>query len=212
MGFGSNPSARRGGSLKRSGALDGMDAMIRTLNTTKDKTAKKCATAGVRAGLTPLAKAMRAAINASSASTGLKRAARKTIGKSLRRYRGGKGARGGKAGFAVGKPPKKKAAAAHERSVYGQRGAKMAKGVGVSSANIHWYVLGTKERTLTKGPRAVVLEERNDFITVQNTGKITGVFKGVVPRATVAARGAMLEAARKKVTQVLAKELAKTRK
>ncbi len=192
--------------------LKGMDKMIRTLNTTKDKTAKKCAMAGVRAGLTPLAKAMRAGINASPASTGLKRAARKTIGKSLRRYRGGKGARGGKAGFAVGKPSKKKGMTAHERHVYGQGGAKLAKGVGVSSSNIHWFVLGTDERTLTKGPRAVVLEERNDFITVQDTGKIKDIFKGVVPRATVAARGAMLEAARKKVDQVLARETAKLAK
>ena len=66
--------------------------------------------------------------------------------------------------------------------------------MGVSSSNFHWFVLGTDERS-TKAGRA--------------TGKIRDIFKSVVPSATVAARGKMLEAARKKVDQVLAKELAK---
>jgi hypothetical protein len=174
--------------------LKGLDKMLRTLNTTKDKTAKKCARAGVSAGLTPLTKAMRAAVNASPASTELKRQARKTIGRSLKKRRGNYS---GKAGFGVGKPSKKKNMTAHERYVYGQGGAKLASGVGISATNIHWFVLGTDERQ-TKSGKA--------------TGQIKDLLKGVVPSATMSARGAMLQAARKKCTEVLARETAKLSK
>ena len=177
MGFGSNQ-------------LKGVNKMIKTLNTTKDKTAKKVARAGANSSLMALAKGIRAAVNASPASPEIKKAARKTVGKKLRRYRGGGGSIGGKAGFGVGKPSKKKQEAASARAGSGH-------GVGISSNNIHWFVLGTEERYQKSG---------------KATGEIDDYLKGVVPSASMASRGAMLEAARKKCTQVLARETAKARK
>lgn len=173
--------------------LKGLDKLLRTLNTTRDKTTKKCARAGTNAGLTALTKAMRAAVNSTPASSAIKRAARKAIGKSLKASRGTgmKGIVGGKAGFSVGKQSKKKREAAKARSMAG------GGGVGISAANIHWFVLGTDDRYHKSG---------------HPTGKIEDVLKGVVPSATMAARGDMLEAARKKITQVLARETAKARK
>jgi hypothetical protein len=50
---------------------------------------------------------------------------------------------GGKAGFGVGRRKKFKAIAKKDRSG--------RKGVGLAIENIHWYVLGTKERFIKKG-------------------------------------------------------------
>jgi len=183
MSFGSNPMN-----------LKGFSRLTANLEKTQRKTSQKVARAGMSASLTPLTKAMRAAVNASPASKEVKRQARKLIGRSLKKS---KGNYTGKAGFAVGKQSKKKSMTAHERFVYGQGGAGMAKGVGISASNIHWFVLGTDERQ-TKSGKA--------------TGMIKDLLKGVIPAATVSARGAMLEAARNKCDQVLARETAKLTK
>ncbi len=171
--------------------LKGLDKMLRTLNTTKDRTARKVARASVQAGLTPLTKAMRSGINGSPASTTLKKAARKTIGKSVKKGRFTGGMIGGKAGFGVGKPSKKKREAASARSSGGH-------GVGISASNIHWAVLGTDERTQTKSGKS--------------TGKLDPFFEGVVPNAVKSSGPAMLKAAQVKAKQVLARETAKARK
>jgi len=193
--------------------LQGLDRMLKVLNTTKDKTVKKMAKAGVNSGLLALTKSMRAAVTAAPVSTAVKRAARKTIGKSMRRYRGGRGLIGGKAGFAVGKPTKKKGLTAHERNVYGQGGAKLAAGVGLSASNIHWFVLGTKKRYRNGGSKARLWRNRIGRSLGMGgsgyTGQIEDVLKGVIPVATASARRPMLEAARAKITQVLARETAK---
>ena len=80
--------------------LKGLDKMLNTLNTTKDRTSKRVARAGILHGLTPLAKAMRSGINGSPASQALKKAARKTIGKSLKKGRFTGGMIAGKVGLA----------------------------------------------------------------------------------------------------------------
>ncbi len=171
--------------------LKGLDKMLTVLNTTKDRTAKRVARAGVQAGLTPLAKAMRSGINGSPASPALKKAARKTIGKSLKRGRNTGGMTVGKAGFSVGKPNKKKRQAAAARSQSGH-------GVGVSASNVRWFVLGTPKRY--------------QKTTKRYTGILKPFFEGVVKKAAATASPAMLKAAQVKCTQVLARETAKARK
>ena len=170
--------------------LKGLDKMLNTLNTTKDRTSKRVARAGILHGLTPLAKAMRSGINGSPASQTLKRAARKTIGKGLKKGRCTGGMIAGKVGFGVGKPSKKKREAATARSSSGH-------GVGIAASNIHWPVLGTDERKTEAG---------------KSTGKLDPFFEGVVKQAAATASPAMLKAMQMKCTQVLARETAKARK
>lgn len=193
-------------------ALRGATKMKKRFDKLTTKTEVKLTEAGIRAGLTPLARAMRFAINATGASKDLKKAARATIGKSFKRRKGGGKSKSGKAGFGVGKPSKKKSMTTYERTSRGQGGAGLATGVGVSSANIHWFVLGTTFRRPKTGPVVAVLPDKNDFITVTKFGRIVPPFKCVIAVASKSAKSEMLNAARSKVAQVLARETAKLRK
>ena len=163
--------------------LTGDKELIRKLNELGTRGAKKATRAGIRAAMTPVAKAARAAVNATSASPALKRAARKAIGKRFVRAK-----LEAKVGFGVGKPSKKKRSAAKERAMAGDR-----KGVGVSASNIHWFILGTQERSTAK----------------RRTGRIESVLSGVIPNATMASAGASVEAARRKIQQVIEREARK---
>ena len=176
--------------------LKGLDRLQRTLTAIGDKASRKAAKAGVNAGLTPLVRAMRSAVNATGASPELKRAARQSLGKRVMKKEGRE--LSGKAGFGVGKPTKAKKTKAHERSVYGQGGAKLVRGVGISAANIHWPVLGTKERRQKK--------------TGHRTGAMPVLLPDVIRSAVATSGSAVLEAARAKITKVLAAEAAKLRK
>ena len=67
-------------------------------------------------------------------------------------------------------------------------------GVGVSAANIHWFVLGTDERHQKSG---------------HPTGQIANVFGNVTRLALTASTGPSLAAARRKITQVIEREARK---
>jgi hypothetical protein len=169
-----------------SDGLAGLEEMRRVLNTTKDKTIKRAAKAGINSALVPLVRAMRAAVNTSSASPELKRQARKTLAKRLKKVRG---ETLGKAGFGVGKQTDSKKGKAAKRS-----SDKSKRGVGISSSNIHWFVLGTADRSTKSG---------------RNRGRIQNKLSGMLGRAASSSGGAMLDAARQKITEVLARETAK---
>jgi hypothetical protein len=112
----------------------------------------------------------------------MKAAARRTIGK---RFKG----QLGKAGFAVGVSQNRirKAQAKHSKAG--------SAGVGISAANIHWAVLGTKERKSTT--------------TGASRGKMPAVLAGAIQSAAASAGPAILKAAQTKVAQVLAREALK---
>ncbi len=152
---------------------------------------KRAITAGIRASMTPIARAMRAAINSSDATAELKRAARASIGARFGKTRRITERRA-KVGFSVGKKAKQIRAAYRSKKVDG-------KGVGISAANIHWFVLGTDERTLKKGsargPKAG-----------HPTGKLVGVFGDVTRHAMAGSMAASVAAARKKISQVIERE------
>jgi hypothetical protein len=180
-------------------ALKGFDDLVKALATLANKTTKKAAKAGANVGLTVLVKEMRRAVNGSSASPELKRAARKTLAKRLRKKEGKEYS--GKAGFAVGKQSKAKGLSAHGRHMVGQGGMKGSRtmvGTGLSASNIHWPALGTKGRTQT--------------MTGRETGAMPAILKGVIDRAASTAGPAMLTAARNKIAQVLAADAVKVRK
>jgi hypothetical protein len=165
-------------------ALSGLDAVRKTLGALKDKGVKKAAKAGIVAGLQPLLSAIRSEINGAPISAELKAEVRATLGKRLKKegddYLG-------KAGFGVGKAnagKKAKAAARH-----GTKG-----GVGISTANVHWFVLGTAERATEKGHR---------------TGKIEPMLAGFVAKAAEQAGSRITSAAADKISKVLAAEALK---
>jgi hypothetical protein len=164
---------------------------------------KRAITAGIRASMTPIVKAMRAAINTAplSALKGegdharLKREARRTIGARFGKTRKIR-ERHAKVGFGVGKRQKQIQAA---QKGHAKRGG---GGVGISAANIHWFVLGTGKRTLKEG------SERGPKAG-HPTGQIANVFGKVTQLAFAGSARASVEAARKKITQVIHREAKK---
>lgn len=166
--------------------LLGKPELDRKLNHLSGKASKRAIVAGIKASLIPIARAMRTGVNASSASHELKKAARQSIGSRFTRKRW-ESVREAKVGFAVGKSKKSVA----------KRSAKRGEGrpgAGVSASNIHWFVLGTDERTTKSG---------------KSTGRIEGVFAGVTDAAVGAAGQASLAAASKKIQQVIHREARK---
>lgn len=177
-------------------AISGQKQLEAKLRHLGGKGAVRAVAAGTRASLTPIARALRAAITASDASTNLKREARKTIG--FRFQRGGTSRIGktttpvAKAGFSVGKKAggevKKFQAKAGRKASAG----KAQRGVGISSNNIHWYVLGTNERFQKS--------------TGKSVGEITNIFGDVTRRALDTSTAPSLAAARLKISQVIRRE------
>lgn len=153
----------------------------------------KAARAGINAMLGQLTKALRAGVNASSASPELKRAARKTIGKRFGKAKGGKqdGQQAAKVGFGVAKKMPKRG-----------KNPSGGKGVGLSASNVHWFAIGTQTRKLSKGsptgPKAG-----------HPTGKVEPVLGEATQKALAVGAGPAMEAARAKIQSVLFKEAQK---
>jgi hypothetical protein len=179
-------------------ALEGLDELRRTLTNLKDKGVKKAAKAGINAGLQPLISAIRSQVNSAPISADLKKEVRATIGKRLQKVGDDYV---GKAGFGVGKSSKSKKVKAATR--HGEKG-----GVGISSANIHWFVLGTAERfTGSKqagGPKHRY--RKNTGNAAHATGKIEPVLAGFVAKAAESAESRITAAAASKISAVLTAE------
>jgi hypothetical protein len=167
-----------------------LDAMFQRL---AEEGAKKALRAGVGAAMKPISQALRAAVDASGAPKEVKRQAKKLIGRRFDKKGGRKKNEvRAKVGFAVGKQSQKKKLTAHER--YQAYKAGGAKGVGISSSDIHWFVLGTQQRATKAGHR---------------TGKIPPELAGVLEQATAGAMQQSLAAARAKIDEVITREAAK---
>lgn len=175
--------------------VQGLRGLSETLSQIRTTGFRQVARATMTGTVVPLKKAIRRGVNRTKTTTAVKRAARQTIGSSVNRNKDG--TYGAKAGLGVGKPTKRKRVASHERSVYGQRGAKLAAGVGLSAANIHWFVLGTKQR--------------KQKTTGREVGRINPIFSGVVPAAVSASRGEMVSEAAKRAAIALQKAVIKAR-
>lgn len=167
-----------------------LDKKLRDLST---KGARKAMASGINASLTPIVKAIRAGVNASSASANLKSQARKAVGKRF--VRGGTSRMGkttaqvAKAGFGVGFSGKRR-----QKAIASAAGKSKSRGAGISIGNIHWPVLGTAQRRTKTG---------------HPTGAMPRMFGGVVARAFMASKTASLEAARRKLAEVIRKEAQK---
>lgn len=171
-------------------ALEGVDQVMRALERLRTEYPRNAAAAGTRNALTVMARETRQAIASTNASDRMKRAAKKAIGSRF--VKGGTNRLGktttplAKAGFGVGKQSKAKRAAATKRA-----GDASKSGVGISSANIHWAVLGTKER--------------------QGRGAMPAYFKGVLAAAVSSGGEKAIQAFRDAAARELAKAAAKRR-
>jgi hypothetical protein len=170
----------------------GARQLERKLRHIADQGGKSVARAAMTGSVAPLKKAIRRGVNSSTASQAMKRSVRATIGSSVKKQLSG--SYGAKAGFGVGKPSKAKREKAKTRSQQGKAGEK--RGVGLSSQNVHWFVLGTKERYTKSGRR---------------TGKLKAELAGLIPVATNAARGEMISEAARRAAVALKKEAMKRR-
>lgn len=189
--------------------LTGDKELIRKLNELSRSGAKKAARAGLNAGATPILKAARAAVNSASppaGSTGpgwdsLKKTARQALKKRFV-----KGKLDVKVGFGVGssksKAAKGKRMTAHERYVYGQGGGRLVRGAGISEANIHWFALGTAGR-YAKTIRGQSLKK------ARFTGSVHASLGDALPNAATQSAAASVEAARRKIAEVIEREARK---
>lgn len=191
------PTGTLGGGMAGLRQIIGARELDRKLAFLSTAGSKMAIAAGINAGLTETARAIRAEIGNTPVivkgkdSSVVKREARKTIGKRFVRGgtdRMGRGtARVAKAGFSVGKKKK---------SLKPKGGGK-SSGVGLSARNIHWFVLGTRER--------------HHDTTGKKTGKIKAFYENVIDRAMATSGGQVDRAIRDKTAQVITREARKKR-
>ncbi len=179
--------------------VTGDKELDRKLATLANKTAKRAMGAGIKAELTVLGVALKAAVNASDAPPAVKREARKTIHERF--LKGGTNRLGrttqrvAKVGFGVGKQTKAKKRAVETKAAKREAKVKAGKkkGVGISSANVHWFVLGTNERRTS----------------TRATGRIQPVLKGLGSFAASSAAQAAVTAAREAIWKEIQKDALK---
>lgn len=195
--------------------LQGLDQLRAKLESMAGGTAKRAGKAGLNAGLGVIAAEMRSRVNGLPISPELKAAARGTIAKRLLKKEGQELV--GKAGFGVGHVARdeakwtKKQRAAHARYLAGQGGQHLARGVGASASDIHWFALGTHDRytgsqtaTDRKG-RGVKLPTGN---AAHYTGRLPPSLGDVIADAAAAAEPAAMQACAVKIREVLEREAA----
>lgn len=182
--------------IKFSGTVENFEEFIEGLESLQNDLPKRAAAAGTRKAITIITRAFRRQIDSSTASARMKRAAKKTIG--WRFAQGGIDRLGkthepiAKTGFGVGKFTKaKRAVLADGMAAKVKRGG---GGVGLSTQNIHWPILGTKERATKKGVK---------------TGKMPPVLKGLAQQAVSASGTAALQAFAESATATLQRMAAK---
>jgi hypothetical protein len=172
--------------------LEGSKQLERKLNAIATQGGKAVSRAAMAGAVVPAKKAIRRGVNSANISGPVKRAARTTIGSSVKKQPGCE--YGAKVGLSVGKPTKAKKAKASARAAAGKTGEKA--GVGLSSANIHWFILGTKIRHTKSG---------------KSTGRIEAELAGIVPQAINTARGEMISEAGRRAAVALKREAMKRR-
>lgn len=182
--------------------LTGDKALDRKLATLSDKGAKRSMKAGINAGLTVMARAMRKAITATNipgaGAKTLKKVARASIGKKVSVLKSGpfKGENIARVGFKVGK--KATRARKGEKTVKQQRQEAGKTGVGVGLANIHWWVVPPPKGQDVRKTKAG-----------KSTGKLTRYFEDVAVRSEATSGEPAAAAAVQKTKQVILREAAK---
>ena len=179
--------------------LDGLEDLMKTINTLADDTAKKLAKATVNGCVSQMAATIRRGVDGSGASIAVKAEARKLVAKRLMRKEGQDTV--GKVGFGVGKQNDRRKGAhgvtAHERSQAGQGNHGYLSGVGMSASNVHWFVLGTVERKTASG---------------HETGRMRSLLAGIIQAAISGGNLPRLTKEQNKLARILAAEARKAAK
>lgn len=185
--------------------ITGDVALAKKLDKLAKQTSIKAAKAGTRAELKVLTKAIKAGVNASSASANLKREARAAVGSSFGKRKGGptRGKVEARAGFAVGKTQKQIGRQAKKRDSR----IRGVGGVGISASNVHWFVLGTEGRGV--GADAKKNRKAGGKYSHGKRGDIAPVFKDVTKQAVSACKTEMLSAARAAIRNAIQREVSK---
>jgi hypothetical protein len=167
--------------------LQGTRKLQRTLERLASTGSKRVARAGISGMAQPLKSSLRRTINGLPISARLKRAARLTIGSTVKRSGSSYEL---KVGLGVGKQSKSRKEKASARADAGG-------GVGISATNIHWPTLGTRERKHKSG---------------KSTGRMPASLQGALPIAISAGSRAALVRAAQNARIALAKEAARARR
>lgn len=156
--------------------LTGLKEIDRKIKELKQGAANRVARAG-------LVKGMRVLVKVTKAVAGNQKTVKAAIGGRVKQERSG--VTKVKVGAGVGKKPKKE-----------KKNRSKSKGTGISTNNVHWYVLGTKKRRQEK------------------TGRETGAMPAhdLVKRGFSAAESRVKEAVKEGAEAQLEKELAKLAK
>ena len=146
-----------------------LDAKLRDLVT---QVAPAMALAAMAAGLNDIEDAIQSELDADgSLSTELRDSLKRTVGARMLRAANGRSSYvlAAKVGFGVGR---------HNRAE-GKRSGKHKSGVGISGQNVHWFALGTRERTtgarsssVRRGGVKVGTRERTTGNAVRPCGRI----------------------------------------
>ena len=191
--------------------IDGERALKRTLDTIVKDGTPRIQRASLTGAMVPLKKQIRMQITGTSISPRLKRAAKATVGSSVKRKRGIYTA---KAGLGVGKPTKAKSAKASARAGSG-------RGVGISANNIHWVVFGTGVGSTLAGSSFMtdtgkVTSRATGRGRQTKSGKSTGstppYLLGLVSRAAMISSPAMVQESAKRASKALIKEAHKAKR
>ena len=156
--------------------LTGDEALIRNLGNVRDSVARKALKKGLAKAMRIIVRSMKAAV-----PVGLK-SMKPAIGGTVGGKKNSKAQFTAKAGAAVGKASKVEAKA-----------GKTAKrrGVGIGGRNIHWWILGTGSRTVTK--------------TGKNVGSMPALASNVIRSGFSGASGQAAEVIKSEIAIELAK-------
>jgi hypothetical protein len=165
--------------------LTGDKQLLKALNSVRDSVARNAMKTAITKAARILAKEMKNAVPVQF------KAAKVLFGSRMQRATGGMFA--AKAGAGVGNTAKKEA----------KRGKGKRKGVGMSGANIHWMVLGTKSRTVKK----TRMYRNGKLVEVTNwpTGEMPGILKNVVKQGFAAGQSKASALIRDEIRARLAK-------
>ena len=173
--------------------LTGDKLLVIALSSKADKIARDAVRSGLAAAVSKFAVGIRQQIPSPM------KAAKKLVGSGVSKAKSKR--QGAKAGFSVGRTSK---------VVLGRSGRNVTatgklKGVGLSANNIHWAVLGTKQRTVKK-TRMYVGGQLQD-VTNWNTGKVPAIFYLAVEHGVKSKKNEAIKAMEKKIWDKLGKRL-----
>lgn len=188
--------------------ITGDKALDKKLTNLKDNVAKKAMRKGIGAGLGVVVKGIKSEVPSQYKD------AKRAIGGSFRRSRGNEFS--AKAGASVGVKQKtlKKREAAQKAKRDGK--GKSKGSVGIGARNIHWFILGTAQRSTgskrtgrNSHKKGVAAARTLTGKPVHSTGRMEAIFGDIVKDGFAKSENAAIQAIRTKINEEIMREAAK---